>query len=345
MNMADKTDAMIRLFQIFSAKLVLEVFGGGGAIWGFSEAATLRYPETQEFWRYTAQIVGFIFLVRWVLQIRDYAHDCNGIPNPHEKDRSLKRIVQVFSAKMVLEVWGGAGAIWGFSEAMSLRRPETQEWYRFYALSIGCIFFIRWCFQIEQFRKGDDTKADASKDSYRRYFQIFSAKMVLEVFGGGGAIWGFSEVCNLRRPDTQEEWRVKALTMGFIFFLRFLCQTKDYFMRAKFGDVYTEPEIDKKIRLLQIFSAKLVLEVFGGGGAIWGFSEAMSLRRPDTQGFYRTMAVIVGVIFLGRWFCQIRDFMTDRKEADIAAKPAHDVQYSLPFVDKVDATESTPLVK
>lgn len=343
MTTSNRMDAVIRMFQIFSAKLVLEVFGGGGAIWGFSEACTLRNPETQEFWRGVAQAVGMIFFIRWVLQIRDHAHHIDGTPFDYDKDRSFFRMLQVFSAKMVLEVWGGGGAIWGFSEAMSLRRPETQEWYRFYALTIGCIFFIRWCLQIEEFRKGDDTKADATKMQYTRYIQIFSAKMVLEVFGGAGAIWGFSEVCYLRRPDTQEDWRIKALTIGFIFFLRYLCQTKDYFMIAKFGESYTEPHTNKLIRLVQIFSARLVLQVFGGGGAIWGFSEAMSLRRPDTQEFYRYFAMVVGAIFFGRWFCQIRDFMNEKKEVDIVAKPAFNLQYSLPLVENVD-TESTPLV-
>ena len=32
--------ASIRLVQIFAAKIVLEVFGGGGAIWGASEIVT-----------------------------------------------------------------------------------------------------------------------------------------------------------------------------------------------------------------------------------------------------------------------------------------------------------------
>merc|ERR1719273_261189 len=68
-------DQFIRFLQIFSARLVLEVFGGAGAIWGFSEALTLRTPQTVWFWRPAALSVGGIFFVRWILQIKDYQGD------------------------------------------------------------------------------------------------------------------------------------------------------------------------------------------------------------------------------------------------------------------------------
>jgi hypothetical protein len=68
---------IIRLLQIFSARLVLEVFGGAGAIWGFSEAIGLRTPETVWFWRPCALIVGVIFFVRWCMQIQDYVFEEN----------------------------------------------------------------------------------------------------------------------------------------------------------------------------------------------------------------------------------------------------------------------------
>ena len=49
---------------------------------------------------------------------------------------------------------------------------------------------------------------------------------------------------------------------------------------------------EKLIRLLQIFSAKLVLEVCGGGGAIWGFSEAIGLRTTSNVWFWRPVALL-----------------------------------------------------
>lgn len=66
------SNPVLRLFQIFSAKLVLEVFGGAGAIWGFSEAIGFRTPATVWFWRPCALTFGAIFFVRWIMQIDDF---------------------------------------------------------------------------------------------------------------------------------------------------------------------------------------------------------------------------------------------------------------------------------
>ena len=83
----------IRLLQIFSAKLVLEVFGGGGAIWGFSEVLTLRTPHTVWFWRPCAATIGAVFFVRWILQIQDYVND-NGM-----KLKFIPQQFQLFDSK------------------------------------------------------------------------------------------------------------------------------------------------------------------------------------------------------------------------------------------------------
>jgi hypothetical protein len=331
-----KPNPTLRFFQVFSARLVLEVFGGGGAIWGFSEALTLRYPETQEFWRQVAAFVGAAFFFRWILQMKDYFKDIKGNPNPVYKNHSGMRCLQVFTAKMILEVWGGAGAIWGFSEAMSLRRPDTQEYYRFYALTVGLFFLNRLVLQVHDFFKGPDYSPEIGENKWVRFMQIFTARIVLEVMGGAGAIWGFSEVCTLRRPETQELWRLIALTVGFIFFLRFLCQHKDYFMEMKLADGSPAMTDGKWIRLMQIFWAKIVLEVFGAGGAIWGFSEAMSLRRPETQEFYRVFAVTVGGIFLLRHMCQVRDYVYDIAEEDIANPGKGKTKFSYSVVNHED---------
>jgi len=74
----------LRLIQLFASKLVLEVFGGGGAIWGFSEAVGLRVPPTVWFWRPCALTFGFIFFCRWLLQIQDYVVDAVVVANDDE---------------------------------------------------------------------------------------------------------------------------------------------------------------------------------------------------------------------------------------------------------------------
>jgi hypothetical protein len=61
------------------------------------------------------------------------------------------------------------------------------------------------------------------------------------------------------------------------------------------------------LRLLQVFSARLVLEVFGGVGAIWGCSEAVGLRHSGNVWFWRPAALLVGMTFLGRWISQLKE--------------------------------------
>lgn len=62
----------VELLQTFAAKLVLEVFGAGGAIWGFSEVCGLRTTnlESIRFWRSAAITVAFLFGVRWFRQFQ-----------------------------------------------------------------------------------------------------------------------------------------------------------------------------------------------------------------------------------------------------------------------------------
>lgn len=150
------------LLRIFSAKLVLEVFGGAGAIWGFSEAVGLRTHFTVWFWRPTALVVGAIFFARWILQIVDFIEESRGktkVQSRFTNVQLMKDILRIWSAKLVLEVFGGAGAIWGFSEACTLRNPSTVWFWRPTALVVGAIFFARWCLQIKDYI--DDFEKDS----------------------------------------------------------------------------------------------------------------------------------------------------------------------------------------
>mmetsp|Transcript_36800 Transcript_36800/g.85958 ORF Transcript_36800/g.85958 Transcript_36800/m.85958 type:complete len:592 (-) Transcript_36800:119-1894(-) len=307
----DRPPSTKRLFQIFSAKLVLEVFGAGGAIWGSTEALTLRVPETQEFWRNKAIIVAIIFTIRFFMQIRDFREEMNSsysrLNRPSSNDeKNWTRLVQIFSARFVLEVLGGAGAIWGFSEVLTIRNPETVWFWRPCALTIGSIFFYRWVLQIIDFVS--EIKGTIGGKESLRLLQVFGARIVLEVFGGGGAIWGFSEVVTLRNPNTVWFWRPCAATFGFIFFVRFCLQIKDFIDEYKGCGARSRASFS---RMFQIFSAKLVLEVFGAGGAIWGFSESLTLRNPQTQEFWRNKAIIVAVIFTFRYFLQMKDYTVE----------------------------------
>ena len=57
------------ILQTFSVKFVLEVLGAGGAIWGSSEAIGLRNDANRWFFRWLACVVGFVFLIRWIVQL------------------------------------------------------------------------------------------------------------------------------------------------------------------------------------------------------------------------------------------------------------------------------------
>ena len=62
---------------------------------------------------------------------------------------------------------------------------------------------------------------------YRTTFSLFAyvallLRIVLEVIGGAGAIWGGAEVFTLRTADNAEVWRWISVAVGILCFLRFL---------------------------------------------------------------------------------------------------------------------------
>jgi hypothetical protein len=86
--------------------------------------------------------------------------------------------------------------------------------------------------------------------------------------------------------------------------------------------------------LIQTFAAKLVLEVFGGGGAIWGFSDACGLRHASNHWFWRPLAFTVACLFGVRWCFQLMDSM------QVSCSSCGDVE----MMDMLDNAESTALV-
>lgn len=62
---------------------------------------------------------------------------------------------------------------------------------------------------------------------YRLTFSFFAfvalfLRIVLEVIGGAGAIWGGAEVVKLRTPETAELWRWISVAVGSLCYLRFV---------------------------------------------------------------------------------------------------------------------------
>ena len=83
---------------------------------------------------------------------------------------------------------------------------------------------------------------------------------------------GFSEVCGLRVPETVHFWQPTAALVGFLFWLRWLRQLHER-ITCSSQEISTEYWIrtggSGHWECCQMYSAKLVLEVFGAGGAIW----------------------------------------------------------------------------
>ena len=149
----------------------------------------------------------------------------------------------------------------------------------------------------------------------------------------------------LRHAGTTELWRFNALTVGFIMFIRYLMQMKDYIISVKYPDTVLVISNKQWIRLFQVYAAKLVLEVFGGGGAIWGFSEVLTLRHPGTTEFWRFNASVVAFIFFCRYCCQIFDSLIDILEEGKAEASRIEKEISLHEDYKGYTTvESTPLM-
>ena len=57
----------ILLFYTGFVKIILEVFGASGAVWGFAEVLTLRNEDTVEFWRWICLIVALLFFIRYLV--------------------------------------------------------------------------------------------------------------------------------------------------------------------------------------------------------------------------------------------------------------------------------------
>jgi membrane associated rhomboid family serine protease len=78
--------------------------------------------------------------------------------------------------------------------------------------------------------------------SYINFFWVAFVKLILEVFGASGAIWGTSEVLTLRNPDTQEIWRYISSIIGIIFFIRFL-----FIQKKLYKKIHIEENISENI--------------------------------------------------------------------------------------------------
>ncbi|KAL7527773.1 hypothetical protein ACHAXR_004365 [Thalassiosira sp. AJA248-18] len=251
---------------------------------------------------------------------------CRGCCDWHRHRKSdldktpLASYIQIIAAKFLLEVIGAAGAIWGSSEILHLRdTPEGTEIIRMAAMSVGGIFLIRYWWHCKHWWQHERDYMP-TKTIYRRrhrlaFFQIHASKFILQVLGGAGAIWGCAEAATLRNSTNTMEWRIAATAVGTMFLIRWAFQILAYclFLAA----LWSNPS-SIHMKLLRWFEAlvvKLILEVFGAVGAVWGFSEIVTLRNPETNRIWRPIALAIGVIFFGRWILHLINFTKSERES------------------------------
>lgn len=231
-HVAMKPFDYLSFFQVFVAKLVLEVCGAAGAIWGCSEFLTLRTPENSDSWRIVSLTVFGIFLVRFWWHAKHHLEHEREFPPIKLKHRRLHKVSfsQIFSAKLVLELLGAAGAIWGPSDALTLRTAENIEKWRIVSCVALGLAGLRWVLQIFTYclcfvpfmkKQPNFTKILA-------WCEVLFVRFLLVVLGAIGAVWGFSEIVTLRTPETNYIWRPVSLVFGAIFFVRWILQTIEY---------------------------------------------------------------------------------------------------------------------
>lgn len=238
-KMAKKTkEGILMLFY----SLILEVFGGVGAVWGCAEAWNLRDSNNGNEWRLVSIIVGTLCLWRWVVVcLMPIFGWC-------WKKRNMKAYEYVY--KFLLEVLGGVGAIWGSSEICGLRTaypPDCQDtslylggagesWspgfedckdsnklWRIFCVFFLCYFFLWWGRFDFAVTRGM-TEAKMKEYILYRFLDGFSS-FILEVLGACGALWGLAEVLRIRggwsdeyfgQPDF-DVWRIVSAIIFPIF--------------------------------------------------------------------------------------------------------------------------------
>lgn len=235
---------------------------------------------------------------------------------------SVRCVLKALSA-FVLEVLGGAGAVWGSSELFCVRAGPNNDSWRVICDIVGGLCLVRWfLLYVLQWKVSVEAQP----------FDVL-AKFLLQVLGGAGAVWGFTEILGVRTnypPDchdpfkyngigsawgpgyatcqnTYKQWRFITMFFFYWFFLWWQ-DIHLLFLRAL---PFKGREIVK--RFCVIFST-FILQVIGAAGAVWGVAEVFgsqghSLRLgwgqthfgQETYDYWRYWAAVTFLLFLVRW--------------------------------------------
>ena len=291
---------------VFAIKLLLEVCGAGGAVWGSTEVINWRNDSNSIFFRNLALLAFVVFLIRLYWHAKHWLEHEHDFPyvKIHHRRQHMIHFLQVFSAKFLLQVMGGAGAVWGSSEAIGLRRPETQAAWRKAATMTGILFLIRWVVEIMSYcllcrycsksRPGKEEEEDGDDEdgaenvvytstrsdkwilrllTIKDWNECVTVKFILEVCGACGAVWGFSEAAGLRTESTETVWRPIALAVGAIFVVRWLKQTAQFVLLHHSAHLVTEPMTLQNQSSVQLADQRLHVSAWVGRSQNLGVAE------------------------------------------------------------------------
>lgn len=275
-HLQDKAVDWPGFLVVFAIKLLLEVCGAAGAVWGSTEVVYWRNADNTLVYRNLALGTFGIFLLRLYWHAKHWLEHEHDFPfvKIHHRRQHLIHFLQVFGAKFLLQVMGATGAIWGCSDAAGLRTRNTQACWRAAAMVTGIVFLVRWvleimaycllfeqCTAVRHKKELDDEKDDKLAASWSTrmnrwilclltvvdWNECLLVKFVLEVCGACGAVWGFSELVGLHTEYTKESiWRPLALAVGAIFALRWLWQTVHFLWFDQAVHLVTEPMSEQK---------------------------------------------------------------------------------------------------
>ena len=185
-----KYDAVTAVF-VLPTTFLLEVLGGIGAPWGCAEAFAVRAGDNNDAWRIICIIVGAMCLTRFLLQ---------------RWGKSASAEAEAV-ATCLLQVLGGAGAVWGCSEIVGLRVNYPSDCSTSAHNGTGgawapgsttCLnTYFEWRLVVIITLTGFTWKwlrvANTEAPPLPRAVEL-AFSFVLEVMGGAGALWGAAEV-------------------------------------------------------------------------------------------------------------------------------------------------------
>lgn len=268
---------------------------------------------------------------------------------PHRLDRAIE-----LAATFLLDVLGGAGAVWGCSECAALRGGFNGDQWRVCSAVVGLFCLVRWARLNLGWPVGRNSEVLATA--------------LLQVLGAAGAVWGGAEILGLRvkyPPNCKEPQAVLGGTFQGISsawgpgyescsdtygMWRLICTFVFLLFALRWQGML--PRCMRGSSAFHLHISTFVLEVVGGAGALWGVSEvAGSSGRSLRLGWgdylfgqesfdqWRWCCTPVFVLCLVRWLARWKSRVT----GGLAVEKAEGAQRDSADLDMEDTVGTNSL--